>query len=154
MPVYPIHLGATPLPAVLVDAIGKTRATANLNPRIGTTNNTRVKTDAASVFHSGLPVPVAAVETAFTVTTHNIASGNEAKFLFHMSRAGALVIAKGADAAGVGASVDPALPADTIAVLRVTIRATGLLFTATTDALNAAHLAVTYEDLTIGLVTN
>ncbi len=151
MPVTHIHRGAVPFPSAIVDAIGKTVATANLSPGIGTTNNTRVKTGAATVYHSGAPVTLAAAETAFTATTHDIASGNEAKYLLTMSRAGAIVITKGADAAGVGASLDPATPSDSVLLARVSIRATGAIFDATTDALSAAHLAVTYEDLTVGL---
>lgn len=147
---HKVNLGAVPMDPAIVDAIGKVRCTASPNFRIGTTSAKALKSDAFSAYLGGVAVPVAAVETAFTATTHDVAADKEARFLVCCSRAGVLTLVKGADAVA-GASVDPAATADTVVVGRVTIVTVGSAFDATTDDLDAAHLTVTYEDLGVVL---
>ena len=119
------------------------------NLRIGTTD-TNVRTDAFYFVDSGIMELKASVAagTAFTATTHDIAdpdaAGREALYVLSIATGGTITITKGADAA-LAAAVRPAVPAGEIDLGQVLVAHDGsAVFNATTDALTAAHLTVTY----------
>lgn len=89
-----------------------------------------------------------AAGTAFTATTHDIADPDanprEAIYVLSANAAGTITITKGATAVE-DAAVAPATPAGQVKIGEVKVQHDGTLpFDATTDALNAAHLTVTY----------
>lgn len=99
----------------------------------------------------GALAEVAAGETAFTATTHDIAADadliQEAVYLVSVQAGGTVIVTKGVTA-GEGLAVPPALPAGEGLVGYVTgqVAAGATDFDATTDDLDAAHLTFTFED--------
>lgn len=99
----------------------------------------------------GAIAEIAAGETAFTATTHDIAPDagliQEAVYLISVQAGGTVIVTKGTTA-GEGLAVPPALPAGEALVGYVTVQvaAGATLFNATTDDLDAAHLTTTFED--------
>ncbi len=119
------------------------------NLRIGTTD-TNVRTDAFYFVDSGILELKAAVAagTAFTATTHDIAdpdaSPREIIYVLSIVTGGVITITEGIIAVA-DAAVAPASPAGAVKLGEVKIQHDGsAIFNATTDALTAAHLTVTY----------
>lgn len=145
----PVAQAAAPTAAV---ALTDDRIIAG-NPvlAIGTTANTAIKiTNAVHLVIGGALVTVPAQEVAFTATTHDIADPDtdprEAIYLLSADADGAVTITKGDDAAA-DAAVAPSVPAGEVELGQVLIQHNGsAIFNATTDALNAAHLTVTYTN--------
>lgn len=86
-----------------------------------------------------------AAGTAFTATTHDIASDKEAIFVLSIDTGGTITITKGDDAAA-GEGVAPATPTGECKMGEVKILATGDTFDATSDGLDETWLTVTYTD--------
>jgi hypothetical protein len=117
---------------------------------IGTSANTAVKHNEIVAMFNGHRIRIAAGEVAFTATTHDIADPDanprEAIYVISTAVAGTVTITKGDTAAG-DAAVAPSTPANHIKLGEVKVRHDGTaIFDASSDALNAAHLTVTYTD--------
>lgn len=112
---------------------------------------TNVATTAFKYQIEGIRAAKAAVAagTAFTATTHDIAADaeavQEAIYVLSVASGGAITITKGATA-DEGEAEAPATPANEVKIGEVLIQvaAGATSFDATTDALNEAHLTVTY----------
>lgn len=95
----------------------------------------------------------ASAEVAFTAATHDIAADaqnvKEAVYLLSLAADGTPTITKGTTATGAGNAAIPAVPANQAPIghVRIAVAAGATPFDATTNALNAAHLTVTYTDL-------
>lgn len=100
----------------------------------------------------GAVVEHAAVEQAFTATTHDITANasliQEAYYLVSTVDGVDHVITKGTTA-GEGLAVPPAIPANAIplGLVLIQVAAGATDFDATSDDLDAAHLTTTFEDL-------
>lgn len=142
----------TDLETIRAGLLGGVFASAAPGLAIGTSANTAIKiTTAFTVNVNGKAVTVAAQEKAFTATTHDIADPDtdprEALYLLSTDTQGNVTITKGATAAA-GAAVPGDVPAGEVVFGQVLIQHDGsAIFDATTNALNAAHLTVTYTDL-------
>ena len=94
-------------------------------------------------------------EIAFTATTHDIApnasSVQEAVYLLSLASDGTATITKGTTATGAGNAVVPQTPSGNVPIgyARIAVAAGATLFDATTDDLDAAHLTVTYVNLSV-----
>lgn len=86
-----------------------------------------------------------AAGTAFTATTHDIADGSARAFTISIATGGTITITAGTAAVGTTATA-PATPAGEVKMGEVLIAASGAIFNATTDDLDAVHLTVTYTD--------
>lgn len=92
-------------------------------------------------------------EVAFTATTHDIAPHatlvKECVYLLSLKADGTAIITKGVIATGAGTALIPSTPASQAAIghVRVAVAAGATLFDASSDALNAGHLTVTYTDV-------
>lgn len=121
---------------------------------IGSSANTKVKIGATTVFtSSGAFKSKASAEVAFTPTTHDIAPDavlvKEAIYLLSLASDGTPTLTMGDIASGSGAAKFPERPATgtPIGAVRIAVAAGATLFDASSDALTAAHLTVTYYDL-------
>lgn len=112
---------------------------------IGTSSKKAVKNAAFSFQANGVTEAKAAAETAFTATTHDIADGSARAFTLSIATGGTVTITPGTAAVGTTATA-PATPAGEAKMGEVLIAASGAIFNATTDDLDAAHLTVTYTD--------
>ena len=129
----------------------KYRAFTSPGLAIGTTGNTAVKIANTVVYlNNGVFCSKTPAEVAFTATTHDIAPNaltvREACYLITLAANGTPTITKGTTATGAGNATVPATPSGgtPIGYVRIAVAAGALPFDATTDALNAAHLTVTY----------
>lgn len=120
---------------------------------IGTSSTAKVKiVNTVPFTSSGAWKSKTTAEVAFTATAHDIAANasviQEAQFLLTLDAAGAPTLTMGAIAAG-GASLLPERPASgtVIGSVKIAVAAGATKFTASTDALSAGHLTVTYTDL-------
>lgn len=142
-------------------ALGRTSAgilTSAPGLTIGTTADTALKTVEFTMVIRGETVTVSAAETAFTATTHDIADPDadprEAYYTLSANASGTLTITKG-DTAAADAAVKKAAPVDEVLVGWVKIQHDGTaIFDASTNALDAAHLTVTYEDAPVMAAAN
>jgi hypothetical protein len=137
------------LKTILNDMIGKYNnriLTAGAALAIGDTAKTAVANGAFTVYRDGVVSTIGAdtTGTAFTATTHDIADGYGAIFLFYLDAANAMKILKGtATLAGTDA-VEPDVPAGGMKVGTVKIVTVGAAFDATTTALDAETVTDTY----------
>lgn len=125
---------------------------------IGTVAPEEVKHGAFNIRVDGVTETVAAGEEAFTAVTHDIADPDanprEAIYVLSVAAGGAITITKG-DTAAAGAAVAPATPAGEVKMGEVLIQHDGsAIFDATTSALDAAHLTVTYTDEPVAALTS
>lgn len=92
-------------------------------------------------------------EVAFTATTHDIpadaGSVQEAVYLVTLDASGNITLTMGEIAEGAGNAEIPAAPANQaiIGYVRIAVAAGSTDFDASSDALNAGHLTVTYVNL-------
>ena len=120
---------------------------------IGSVSKKEVKIAGALAFmgNAGVPAELAAAEHAFTATTHDIAADagkiQEAIYLLSSVDGAAVVVTKGTTA-DEDKAVPPAIPSNAApaGLVKIQVEAGTTDFNATTDDLDAAHLAVTYED--------
>jgi len=117
---------------------------------IGSVANTKVKTSAFDYIKNGVIKTVAGAETAFTATTHDLADGYEAIYVLSLKLANeSFVLTMGTAAKSSEASaVAPATPTGHLKLGEVKIATSGAAFDATTTALNAETLTVTYANKT------
>lgn len=110
--------------------------------KAGTTDDTTLRNEACTIQIRGSgSISVAAAETAFTATTHDVASAKEAYFVLSVQSDGSsITITKGADA-DVGSAVKPAAPVNEVILGYVLVAGA---FDATTDTLTG-----TFEDATV-----
>lgn len=100
---------------------------------------------------NGTLAEVAAADVAFTATTHDIAANadtaQEAFYLYTTDDAGSVTVTKGTTA-DTGSAVPPAPPANeaVFGYVNIVVAAGATPFNATSDALTAAHLTVTFRD--------
>ena len=94
---------------------------------------------------SGVIKTKTTAEIDFTATTHDVANGSSAYFVLSINSAGTVTITKGADG-GTLTQVTPSIPSNQAIIGYLTIAASGAIFDATSDDLDAAHLTVTYYD--------
>lgn len=120
---------------------------------IGTVSNVKVKiVNTVTYLSGGIFKSKASAEVAFTDTTHDIAADasnvKEAMYLLTLDAAGAATLTMGAIATGSGNAKLPERPSSgtPIGAVRVAVAAGATMFDANTNALNAAHLTVTYYD--------
>lgn len=103
----------------------------------GTTSAKTWRTEAFSYQVRGLKEAKAAVETAFTATTHDVAASRQAWFLLSIATGGALTITKAADQI-IGTELLPQVPDNQIAVAWAKVVTTaGGIWDATTDDFGA-----------------
>lgn len=94
-------------------------------------------------------------EVAFTATTMDIAANassvQEACYLVSLNSAGTPTITMGTIATGAGNAAVPATPSGNcpIGYVRIAVAAGSTIFDASSDALNASHLTVTYVNLSM-----
>lgn len=122
---------------------------------IGSSSKKAVATGTFHYWSDGSFKRKAAVETAFTATTHDITAdagaAQERFYLFSISSAGTITVTAGTQGA-VGAGTCPALPSgDTpIGLLRLEVAAGPTDFDATTDELDEGHITDEYTSF-VGL---
>lgn len=121
---------------------------------IGSSAAAKVKIVNTVIFlASGIFKSKATAEVAFTATTHDIppagGSVQEAMYLLTLASDGTPTLTMGAIATGSGAALMPERPATgtPIGAVRVAVAAGATLFDASTDALDAGHLTVTYYNI-------
>lgn len=124
--------------------------------QIGTTSNKEVRINATTVYTlDGEFKSRTAAEVAFTATTHDIAPHaslvREAVYLVSLNSSNAGVITKGTESSGAGTAQVPDTPNGQTAIgtVRIAVAAGATPFDATTDALNAGHLTVTYKSFAL-----
>lgn len=129
------------------------RALTSAGLAIGTSSTSAVKVvNTVTYLSGGVFKSKSSAEVAFTATTHDIpANGTkaqEAKYLVCVDGSGTLSLTMGA-IADSGASVLPEIPTGLtpIGYVKVSVAAGSTPFDASTDALSAAHLTVTYVNL-------
>jgi hypothetical protein len=114
--------------------------------KIGTSSKKAVRNNSAFSFtDDGVTETKAAAETAFTATTHDVASDKEAIFVLSIATGGTITITKGDDAE-IGQAVAPDTPTGEAKIGEVKIATSGDTFDATTDDLDATWLTVTYTN--------
>lgn len=123
---------------------------------IGTSSTSAIKIVNTTAFVlNGIVYSKASAEVAFTATTMDIAADasavKEAVYLLSLSNAGTPTLTMGAIATGAGNAVVPATPSGncTIGYVRIAVAAGSTPFDASSDALSAGHLTVTYVDLSV-----
>jgi hypothetical protein len=115
--------------------------------QIGTSSKKAVRNNNAFSFtDDGVTVTKAAAETAFTATTHDVADGYKRIFVLSIVTAGTITITPGTAVLAASTATAPATPTGEAKIGEVQIAASGAIFNATTDDLDAAHLTVTYTD--------
>ena len=110
--------------------------------KTGTTSALTVRTEAFTFAARGLIESKAAVETAFTATTHDVAATKESWFAVVIATGGTITLVKGADQT-VGTIVLPIATDDLIIVGYVGIVTGSSGFNATTDDLAVAGTIIT-----------
>ncbi len=110
--------------------------------KTGTTSAKELRVEAFTMSARGLIESVAAAETAFTATTHDLAATKEAWFVLSVATGGGLTIVKAADQT-VGTIVLPIAPDNEIVVGYVGIVSGSSGFNATTDDLAIAGTIIT-----------
>ena len=120
---------------------------------IGTSSKAAVKiANIQTYVVGGAVVELAAGETAFTATTHDITASaskvQEAYYLLSTVDGVNIVITKGSTA-DEDAAVPPAIPSNAIPIglVKIKVAAGATDFDATTDELDESHLTVTFEDI-------
>lgn len=83
--------------------------------KTGTTSNLTWRTEAFTFMARGQALSKAAIETAFTATTHDIAASRQAWYVLSIQAGGTLVITKAADQI-VGTDVYPIAPDNEVVV--------------------------------------
>lgn len=128
-------------------------ATTSPGLAIGTGSKAKVKVvNTVTFFAAGVLKTRTSVEIAFTPTTHDIAPDavlvKEAVYAVTVDASLVGHLTMGAIASGAAAAVPPAGPAGEalLGYVRVAVAAGATLFDASSDNLDAAHLAVTYTD--------
>ena len=96
----------------------------------------------------GKHVAVATQEVAFTATTHDITGDSGNAYILQADAAGTVTITMGIEAAALTGVVYPLASNDQAVLGIVTIDTTTTKFDATSDDLDAGHLAVKYYDCT------
>lgn len=86
-------------------------------------------------------------EVAFTATTHDIADGSERVYVLSLQANGTCTITAGTEVVGAGNAAIPSAPAGEAVIGYVRIFASGAIFNATTDDLDAAHITDTYTNV-------
>lgn len=132
-------------------AAASTYATPGL--QIGTTSNKEVRVNSTATYKAdGEWKSKAAAEVGFTATTHDIAANaslvREAVYVVSVLPSdGSLALTMGTISSGAGTAQDPATPIGRVRLgsVRIAVAAGATPFDATTDALNAGHLTVTYR---------
>lgn len=127
-----------------VNRQNNTTVLGNPTLAIGTSSKAKVKNSAFAVMVDGVITAISATETAFTATTHDIADGKEAIFLVYLDGS-TITLLKGDDA-DADEAVCPDTPAGKVKIGEVKIAASGAIFNATTDDLDAAHITDTYTN--------
>ena len=120
---------------------------------IGSSDPAKVKiANTVSYVINGIFKSKTTAEVAFTATSYDIAPHaslvKEAMFTLSLKADLSAVLTKGAIAVGAGNAIQPAAPAGqcVIGAVRVAVNAGATMFDASSDALNAGHLTVTYYD--------
>lgn len=140
----------------LHDALSR-RCVAAAGLKIGTSSTSDVRQDNTVEFLvDGAMYSASAQEVAFTATDHDIAADastvQEAVFVVSIDSSGNLSLTMGTIASGSGEADYPEwddIPSDeaVIGSVRIAVDAGSTKFDATSDALSAGHLTVTYTDL-------
>ena len=104
--------------------------------KTGTTSAKTWRTELFTFATRGLLQSKAAVETAFTATTHDVAASRQAWFVLSIASGGALTITKAADQV-IGTDLLPEAPDNQVVVAYAKLTTTaGGLWDATTDDFN------------------
>lgn len=117
---------------------------------IGSSSKAKIKTSAFAYVKDGVMKTIAAAETAFTATSHDLADGGEAVYLLSLKLADdSLVITKGTEVVSADEdAVAPATPDGHLKLGEVLIATSGAIFDASSTDLDAATLDVTYTNKT------
>jgi len=123
---------------------------SNPGVSIGSSSKAKVKTNAFDYVKDGVFHTVAAAETAFTATEHDIADKSEAIFVVSCKLADdSIVITMGDPVLSEdGSAVAPATPEGHLKLGEVKIVTDGAVFDASTTLLDAATLTATFTSKT------
>lgn len=119
---------------------------------IGTPNTGVVIANTVTFLSRGEFRTKTTAQVAFTATTHDIPANasavQEAVYVISLQSNGTVTVTMGEIASGAGNAVVPAGPEGETVIghVRVAVDAGATPFNATTDALNAGHLTVTYTN--------
>ena len=115
---------------------------------IGSSSKKAVKAVAFTFNIKGMPYAHAGAETAFAATTDDVADGYTRIYNLEVPATGTIIITPGTAVLTANASTAaaPAVTAAHAKIGEVKIAASGAIFNATTDDLDASHLTVTYTD--------
>ena len=120
---------------------------------IGTTTSQVKIANTVVYLNNGVVKTKTTADIAFTATSHDIAANasavREAVYLLSLSANGTATITKGVEATGAGNALIPNTPAGNTPIghVRIAVAAGATPFDATTNALNAGHLTVTYTNV-------
>lgn len=129
------------------------RALSNPGLAIGTTTSQVKITNTTVYLHAGQFKSKTTADTAFTATTHDIAFHaslvQEACYLISLNAGGTVTITMGTISSGAGTAgiPDPVAALTPVGYVRIAVAAGSTPFDASSDALGAGHLTVTYVNL-------
>lgn len=129
-----------------VNAINNDKILGNPTLAIGSSSKKKIKNSAFNVIRDGVISTVASTETAFTATTDDIADGSGAVYNVYLDGSNTIKILKGTATVGGTGAVCPATPTGSLKLGEVKIVASGAIFNATTDDLDASHITDTYTN--------